>query len=921
MLNKRTRNSKTWINFDGSYTTEIHTGDVHFDDENGNLQNINTDLFDEADFDIVDYPVAREGSERYRQAKEEAKQAKNKGLLDRSKNNFQALRVPFDCHIPRNFQRGYTIGKGQDKLTFKPVKASPSMGELAENNRSVITYQDVWNDTDVELKVLPNGIKETLWLKTDKAPTNFSFEVKGKDIAEDFTAGALKLMPAWLQDANGTKRDVEMVVTQHNDNKMYVELNADVSDLVYPIEIDPTVTIQPDGASGKDTYVSSFSPDVNFAGQEMISFGRDGGTAIDRAMLEFDLSGISGKTTSAILSLFIYSDRGNEYPFGVHRITSTWEDTEPTWNNQPAFDTTADASFATANDIDVTSLVDKWTSSGYPNFGMLIKSTNEDAYDTGKLAYSSERANYQERPKLTITYNHAPTKPTLLVPNGGEAWNSLHTVSWVASTDEDSADLQYQIQLSSDNGSTWKDIVALTNINITSQDYDFINETESSTSKIRIRAFDGASYGAWDESDGVFTIQHNQAPTSPTNLTPSGGEGKDRASSVRLSWQHNDANSDPQAKFDLQWRLQGSTTWNFISNVTIDQFYDFPTNTFPKGTIEWRVRTYDQADLSSPYSATEVFYAGDKPSNATITSPKDGDIVVLSNPVVQWSSFGQVAYHVRVLDVNGNLLWESISSSTNKSLTIGYNLENLKQYKIQVAIRNSDNLWSDFVTSNITISYTQPIEPILTVSSNSNLATINIAIEHPTGENIPSVVSTRLYRRKNGESEWKLLTTTESLNYTDFQCSFGVFEYSAISIGSNGTQSNRSLVMPVDVQFDGWWIFDKESGEGYQFIYNIPSISVNIEEERYEFKTFSSKPFIRYGDYKANRGSLSGLKITNEALNPREQSLKLISLINKRKPMILKNHFGDLWTVNIHSPIRNLNPNNYEEISIEWVEV
>ena len=91
MLNKRTHNSKTWMNFDGSYTTEIHSGIVHYEDVNGNLQNIDTDLQDEADFDQIDFPVAKDGDSLFFAAKDKAEKDKKKNKLNR--DNFEIGRA------------------------------------------------------------------------------------------------------------------------------------------------------------------------------------------------------------------------------------------------------------------------------------------------------------------------------------------------------------------------------------------------------------------------------------------------------------------------------------------------------------------------------------------------------------------------------------------------------------------------------------------------------------------------------------------------------------------------------------------------------------------------------------------------------------------------------------------------------------
>ncbi|WP_031405259.1 DNRLRE domain-containing protein [Geobacillus vulcani] len=821
MLNKRTRNSKTWINFDGSYTTEIYAGDVHYQDENGNWHNIDTDLYDEADLDQVDFPVAREGADVFRIMKDAAKRMKRKGILDRDMMDYQGLKVPFDCRIPKNFKRGYTIGKGATKLRFIPVGASPAKGYLEEGKKNCVHYQDAWNDTDVCLEVMPNGVKETIILKSDRAPSSFSFEVDGP-LEDDLTAGEIRLQPAWLQDANGERRDVAQTIRRDGD-KTFIDLAADVTGLVYPIKIDPTVqTIE----AVSDTFVSSLYTSTNYDTSETIYVGYYNGIQYI-AYLQWTMpTSILGKViTSAYLKIYKIGDFGASswYNFKPYVITSDWsENGGVNFNSQPSFQDVGNPGLrgdftapGTWGSIPVKECIQHYANGGTFK-GISLRWTS--ATNDGGYSYfaSSENTSYNG-PYLEITYNEPPTAPTVTAPNGGETWNAQHTITWNPATDAETVQgsLRYQIQLSLNNGQTWKDIVALTTPGATSYTYDFTNEPETSLAKIRIRAYDGTSYGAWDESNGVFTIQHNQAPAVPTNLAPSGGVPRDRASVIRLSWQHNDANNDPQAKFDLQWRQQGTQTWNTVTQVTTNQYWDAPANTFPRGTIEWQVRTYDQPGLSSPYSNIQTFFAGDKPTSPTITDPSNGATVPVANPVVQWSSVGQVAYDVKLLDSNNNLLWEVQVNSTNKAQTIQYNLANNTDYRIQLAIKNADGIWSDFVTVNIHVSYTPPAVPVVTTAKAEGTIMLTIDNPTPTGTQ-PNVSYNEVYRRKQGETSWTRITTNipTDASFIDYTPASGqVYEYFVRAWGANGTYAD-SLIVSESISLQGIWLHEADNPAG-----------------------------------------------------------------------------------------------------------
>ncbi|WP_163102250.1 DNRLRE domain-containing protein [Peribacillus alkalitolerans] len=967
MLNKRTENSKTWMNFDGSYTTEIHQDIVHYQDENYNLQNINTDLYDEADFDEIDFPVAKDGDSLFYESRDKAKEDKRKNRLDRDKFDFQGLKVPFECKIPRNIKRGYSIGKGQSKLKFIPVGASTSKGYVEGNK---ITYQDVWNDADLVLEVLPTGIKETIILKSERAPIDFSFEVQG-ELSEE-----LKIQPPWLEDANGEKRDVLQGVSEV-DGKVHLSLAADVTGLIYPIAIDPTVTINTSSTSGKDAWLYSGDSNNHY---DSLSIGLppSGGTFYEsRSALMFDLSSIPSGAVGISADLELYgTGYVNNYLFVFQQVwislfSAVWSENTITWNNKPSVTVSALTTY-TGNPSNSGVSLHKFsglqsyitTFAGQaenPGFMLWIGESPQN-YSQDLNFFSRIDSNPSYRPKLVVTYNQPPTAPTLTAPNGGETWNSSHTVTWNKSTDPDpnisyfgpfsqsgstftchagnhptqtfkatanallqvidmyghnnsggsyvvtasvytlagngtlqtllgsrtftvtsstglkiltwdfsslgialtngqmygmklsttdingidlhygqtyadgalyngawvvmSSDLsfrigitvdamQYQIQLSTNNGSSWKNIIALTSVGVTNYLYDFINEAETSTAKIRIRAYDGSAYGPWDESNGVFTIVHNQAPTAPTNINPH-STTIDRAIPNRFSWQHNDPNSnDPQSKFTIQWRLQGTSTWNEFTSNTINQFYDFVANNFPKGTIEWRVQTYDQAGLSSPYSSIATFVAGEKPTKPTIVAP--GPSVAIANPTVQWSSVDQVGFSLKVKNSTGTPVFDIERTSSNKAETITFPLANQQNYDIELKIKNADGLYSDASIQTISVSYTPPAIPDIATVKGDSFIQINITDPIPSGTQ-PNVLYHDIYKEVN--QEFVLVGTNVQETFPDYQvASNEIARYFVRTHGDNGTFVD-TISFTESISFKGVWlhIIDEPEETNHQFI-------------------------------------------------------------------------------------------------------
>lgn len=374
-----------------------------------------------------------------------------------------------------------------------------------------------------------------------------------------------------------------------------------------------------------------------------------------------------------------------------------------------------------------------YSANGYNAFSVRTYSSNYTTitnYSKGTYitTVTAENGTYPTNGRHADGYWYERTiladKPTVTSPNGGENINTTHTITWNVSN----SGLKYNIDLSSDNGSTWKTLVNLTDVNITSSVYNFTNETTSSLCRIRIRAFDTTTsiYSDYDLSDGVFTIQHNVAPLSPSNLSPA-SIIVDRTQVKRFTWQVNDVNSnDLQSAFDLQWGTNG-VNWNTISQVTNNNYYDLPANTLPVGTIYWKIRTYDQYGLVSPYSS-QVTITVATPSDAPIILQPSGTVSI-SKPIVQWSSTSQIAYQIIVLNSQGGTHWDTGEVITsNKAVTLGVDLINLNDYTIKVRVKDNNSLWSNYSSLTISVSFIPPMKSKLILSSNSLTGSIDLEI-------------------------------------------------------------------------------------------------------------------------------------------------------------------------------------------------
>lgn len=177
--------------------------------------------------------------------------------------------------------------------------------------------------------------------------------------------------------------------------------------------------IEQPGPEGKDTFVDIQEP-VPHGDDGHLYMSRgigDGGLIIKRAFVEFDLTDpkYSGITVDlAELRLWSpYQDDPSE-EIGVFQVSNTWNESTLIFDNQPIFDTQPDDTLKDAGDyyyFVVTDLVQYWVS-GVPNYGVVIKYTDESIPNDGFVAYSGDYAEEpNKRPMLIIWSDDLSIEP------------------------------------------------------------------------------------------------------------------------------------------------------------------------------------------------------------------------------------------------------------------------------------------------------------------------------------------------------------------------------------------------------------------------------------------------------------------------------------------------------------------------------
>ncbi len=179
-----------------------------------------------------------------------------------------------------------------------------------------------------------------------------------------------------------------------------------------------TITIQPGPTDGKDALVSTYSPNTNYGNGVIIDVGNND-VAILRTFLEFDLDAhnysvpVDAVVVDAELWLDLYSTPYEEEDIEVtlHRVMTKWEEDTITWNSQPDYSTEAEASqtlFVGEKGWivwDIGDLFQDWVYGTIPNYGMVLKDTDETSNNTIGYFHSSEYpTDPNKRPKLVVSF-------------------------------------------------------------------------------------------------------------------------------------------------------------------------------------------------------------------------------------------------------------------------------------------------------------------------------------------------------------------------------------------------------------------------------------------------------------------------------------------------------------------------------------
>ncbi|MGW2549093.1 RHS repeat-associated core domain-containing protein [Streptomyces sp. NPDC001635] len=427
-LSERTETSTTWVNKDGSLTTELAAGPVRFrDDVTGAWRDVDLDLVQEEGGAVE--PKAHPGGLRLA------------GKSGTPATSLKAARGAKATDL-------VTLGEGDQQITLQWKGGLPQ----PKLDATRAEYVNAVPGADVVVEATRTGFEQYVEIKQrpDSGSYSYTLPLRAKGLkAKQLDDGSVQftdkdnkkraVMPAPVMwDATVDKRSGEH--TNRAKVGLKVVQKGSTVDLVvtpdpsyladpdtrYPVTVDPSTSSL---SNVFDTYVQQ-GETVDWSADTELDLGNPGTTNSDgtartaRSFISWNTTPIQDAlVSSAKLSLWNFHSGNTDcavHPWevwstGAASTSSRWT-AQPTWTAKKATstETTGNAGCSTQPDgwinADLTTLTQEWASAKASRGHMGLRATSETAVAQWKRVNSANAAS--NPPKLVVNYNYRPRTGT-----------------------------------------------------------------------------------------------------------------------------------------------------------------------------------------------------------------------------------------------------------------------------------------------------------------------------------------------------------------------------------------------------------------------------------------------------------------------------------------------------------------------------
>lgn len=317
-----------------------------------------------------------------------------------------------------------------------------------EKLSSRVVYEEVYQDTDFEYLVTPEGLKENIILKDVGTQTVFTAEYKAngltpvliddKNIELRSSDGTViyTISAPYMTDASGeTSTAVSLSVSNIKNNTFTLTVTLDAQWLsaenrAFPVTVDPYLETSQkwtDNTVSHSAYIASSTPNAQYGRggssyEGSLYVGNTLGRGKTRALIKnptLPTLGVADTVIHAELAVYVY-ECYPELRIDLHRVTSAWDQSTVCWNSNVQYENKIidyqNVQYMEADtpnkvrwqQFEITDLVRGWYSGDYANNGVLLRSDKENSSSQARAwMFSSGYTTILEaRPVLLIHYRN-----------------------------------------------------------------------------------------------------------------------------------------------------------------------------------------------------------------------------------------------------------------------------------------------------------------------------------------------------------------------------------------------------------------------------------------------------------------------------------------------------------------------------------